>query len=100
MSALRKPRRGDRVTVLWEDRHRSFSGTLGAMIVGATWQFELKYDDGYDILEDLDNVHWRFESCSCAGPWYEPGDLADEEEEHKDRSYRGRVSKPSAQGKG
>lgn len=57
-SALRKPRRGQRMVVLWEDRNHSFSGTVGAMIKEAKCQFEIKYDDRYKIVEHLDNVHW------------------------------------------
>ena len=86
----RKPRKGDRVMILWEDRALAYSGTLGAMIVGAKWMFEMIYDDGYEVRENLDDVHWRFEKCSCKAPWYEPGDMSMDDLDGKDSLYSGR----------
>lgn len=102
-TARKQPTRGMRVEILWEDRSQVFAGVLGRPIGGSHWTFEVHYDDGHIIQENLDDTHWRFEPEVVQGSghkqdmspnrlkqsgWHEPGDLSLVESEERDRSYK------------
>lgn len=81
---IRRPRKGDRVEILWEDRNQTFEGFLRKRASKRGWIFEVKYDDGDELIEDLDDVHWRL---LPDGAWVEPGDLGEGARDAEDRSF-------------
>lgn len=81
---IRRPRKGDRVEILWEDRNQTFEGFLRKRASKRGWIFEVKYDDGDELIEDLDDVHWRL---LPSGTWVEPGDLGEGARDAEDRSF-------------
>lgn len=81
---VRRPRKGDRVEILWEDRNQTYQGLLRKRSSRRGWIFEVKYDDGDELIEDLDDVHWRL---LPGGAWVEPGDLAEGAREAGDRTF-------------
>lgn len=81
---MRKPQCGDRVEILWEDREISFPATLHTRHGHRAWIFDVNYDDGDQLVEDMDNVLWRY---LPDGIWHEPGEIAQLEREDGDCAF-------------
>lgn len=82
------PRMGDRVDIWWEDRQTAFAGKLSKGSAVARWAYDVMYDDGDYLVENLDDLYWRYDHPLAGGDsWFEPGDISRTVAERDDPTF-------------
>lgn len=80
------PSTGDRITVWWDDRQIVFTGKVLRQADQRTWLFEIAYDDGDCLQQDLDTMPWRLLAKDNSS-WVTPGTLSADAELHSKESH-------------
>lgn len=83
------PEVGGRIDILWPTDEMHYSGTAERAIGRSGHKFHVRYDDGDEFDENLNEVFWRHSAhgdrpASC---WFEPGDASEMSLIFTDRSF-------------